>query len=366
MVRPSVHLKIKAPAKINFFLNVLQRRPDGYHDLYSVLQMVGLYDELIFEEIPRGMTLVSSSDDLPVDDRNLVIQAACALGHVARVRSGVRVSLKKNIPIGAGLGGGSSDAAATLVALNRLWKLGFSRGDLANIGQDLGSDVPFFLYGPAAFVSGRGEKVIPCVLDHDRWLVIINPGFKVSTRWVYEQFSSSVGIRAATQGERSSDAPTPGARPGKSRGSLDLSAEARATSLAPAGRQGRLSSMPRRGVLREYALDLGANAPQNSWLTNIRENIRIQNSSKFKLHYSDITLHNDLESVTESKYPVVRSMKECLLDQGAEGALMSGSGPTVFGVFKEKHDAFHAVRNLKPTHPDWAIWAVKSLRRSPI
>ncbi len=303
MARPSAHLKIKAPAKVNLFLNVLRRRPDGYHDLHSVLQMVSLYDELIFEDTPRGIILVSSSGDLPVDDRNLVIQAARSLARETGIKSGVRVSLKKNIPIGAGLGGGSSDAAATLVALNRLWRLGFSRNDLARIGQDLGSDIPFFLHGPTAFVSGRGEKVVPCVLNGDRWLVIINPGFGVSTRWVYEQLSS-VGARAATS--------------------------------------------------------------QNSWLTNIQENIRIHNSSKFKLYYSDITLHNDLESVTEPKYPVEREMKECLLSEGAEGVLMSGSGPTVFGVFKEKNSAFNAAKKLKPEHSDWKIWAVKSLRRSPI
>jgi 4-diphosphocytidyl-2-C-methyl-D-erythritol kinase len=264
--------------------------------------MVGLYDELIFENASREIALVSSPGDLPVDDRNLVVRAALALARVTGIQSGVRVSLKKNIPIGAGLGGGSSDAAATLVALNGLWKLGLSREDLANVGQGLGSDVPFFLHGPTAFVSGRGEKVVPCVLDRDRWLVIVNPGFEVSTRWVYEQFSFT-RARAAT--------------------------------------------------------------PQNSWLTNIQEDITIQGSGKFKLHYSDIALYNDLESVTESKYPVVKAMKGCLLDQGAEGALMAGSGPTVFGVFKEKFSAFQAARKLKPQHPDWKIWAVKTLKRSP-
>jgi 4-diphosphocytidyl-2-C-methyl-D-erythritol kinase len=334
MARPSVPLKIKAPAKVNLFLNVLRRRPDGYHDLHSLLQMVGLYDELIFEFARRGTTLVCSSSDLPVDDRNLVVRAARTLVHAAGTQSGVRIGLKKNIPMGAGLGGGSSDAAATLVGLNRLWKLGFSRDDLAKIGQDLGSDVPFFLYGPTAFVSGRGEKVVPCVLNDNRWLVVVNPGFEVPTRWVYEQFSLSVGgqfsptPRARLSGRQ--------ARPGKARGSLDSSAG-------------------------ECAI-----TQQNSWLTNIQENIRIQNSGKFRLHYSDIVLRNDLESVTESKYPVVGTMKECLLGGGAEGVLMSGSGPTVFGVFKERIGAFSAVRKLKPKHPDWKIWAVKSLRHSPI
>jgi 4-diphosphocytidyl-2-C-methyl-D-erythritol kinase len=184
MAKPSAHLKIKAPAKINLFLSVLKKRPDGYHDLYSVLQMVSLYDELTFEPTTKGVSLVNSSQNLPLDGRNLVIRAARSLAHAAGIKSGVHVTLKKNIPIGAGLGGGSSDAAATLVALNRLWGLGLTCDDLARMGQDLGSDVPFFLHGPTAFVSGRGGEVIPCVLDRDRWMVLINPGFEVSTRWV--------------------------------------------------------------------------------------------------------------------------------------------------------------------------------------
>ena len=309
MAKPSPCLKIKAPAKVNLFLNVLRRRPDGYHELHSILQMVSLYDEMTFEPARRGMTLTSLSRDLPTDGRNLIVQAARCLAREAGVSLGVRMTLKKNIPIGAGLGGGSSNAAATLVALNRLWGLSCSRDELARMGQELGSDVPFFLYGPTAFVAGRGEKVIPCMFEGDRWLVLLNPGFEVSTRWVYQHLPVS-----------------------------------RLQDVSP------FRNLP---------------GPEKTGLTNIPGNIRIRNSGKFKVRYSDLCLYNDLEGVTEPQYPVVREMKDCLQRQGAEGVLMSGSGPTVLGVFEKRFAAFEAATKLRREHPDWKVWAVKGLRRSP-
>jgi len=309
MAKRSTCLKIKAPAKVNLFLNVFRKRPDGYHELHSILQMISLYDEITFEPVRRGMTLASLSGDLPTDGRNLIIQAARRLAREAGVNPGIRMTLKKNIPIGAGLGGGSSNAAATLVALNRLWGLGYSRDELARIGQKLGSDVPFFLYGPAAFVAGRGEKVMPCVFEGDRWLVLINPGFEVSTRWVYQHL--------------------------------------------PVHRLEVVSPM------------CNPTGLEKSWLTNIPENIKIQNSGKLKVRYDDLCLHNDLECVTEPQYPVVRVMKDCLQSAGSEGVLMSGSGPTVFGVFEKRISAFQAATKLRREHPDWKVWAVKGLRRAP-
>jgi 4-diphosphocytidyl-2-C-methyl-D-erythritol kinase len=309
MAKRSTSLKIKAPAKVNLFLNVLRRRSDGYHELHSILQMVSLYDEINFEPAHRGITLASLSRDLPTGGRNLVVQAARRLARAAGVRLGVWITLKKNIPIGAGLGGGSSNAAATLVALNRLWGIGYSRDELARIGQELGSDVPFFLYGPTAFVEGRGEKVISCVFEDDRWLVLINPGFEVSTRWVYQHL--------------------------------------------PVSRLHEISPL--------------RNPPglEKSWLTNMPGNIKIQDSSKFKVQYSDLCFHNDLECVAEPQYPVIREMKDCLQSEGSEGVLMSGSGPTVFGVFEKRTAAVEAASKLSHEHPDWRIWAVKGLRHSP-
>lgn len=302
-------VKIKAPAKINLFLNVLRRRPDGYHDLHSVLQMVSLYDEIICERTRQGMTLIEPSANLPTDNRNLVIRAANCLARKAGITPRVRMTLIKRIPIGAGLGGGSSDAAATLVALNRLWGLGYSRAELAGIGQDLGSDVPFFLYGPAAFVTGRGEEVYPFLFDRDRWLVLINPGFEISTRWVYQHLT--------------------------------------------------LKQFDRLSPWQNHT------GSKKSWLTNFQQNIKIRSPGNFTFIYSDLYLYNDLERVTEPKYPIIREMKACLQAKGAEAALMSGSGPTVFGFFRNRARVLQAARKLKHEHPDWKVWAVKGLRRSP-
>jgi 4-diphosphocytidyl-2-C-methyl-D-erythritol kinase len=310
MTKPLPCLKIKAPAKVNLFLNVLRKRPDHYHELHSILQMVGLYDEITFEPEPRRIILTSSSHDLPTDDQNLIVQAARRLADEVGVRVGVRMTLKKNIPIGAGLGGGSSDAAATLVGLNRLWKLGCSREALARIGLALGSDVPFFLYGPAAFVFGRGEKVVPCVFGDDRWLVLINPGLAVSTRWAYQHLHVN--------------------------------------------------------RLQEVSPFHDSSDSQKSWLTNIPGNIKIQNSGKLMVRYSDLCLHNDLEKVTEHHYSIVREMKDKLRSEGAEGALMSGSGPTVFGLFEKRIAAVGAATKIADEHPGWKVWAVRCLKGSPI
>ncbi|MDC4222707.1 MAG: 4-(cytidine 5'-diphospho)-2-C-methyl-D-erythritol kinase [Candidatus Manganitrophus sp.] len=157
---------VKAPAKVNLYLKVLGRREDGYHEILSLMQMVGLYDFLALREEPSDIRLtIENASSLPADRSNLVFRAAEALQKAAfqgKARSkGVSIRLTKNIPIAAGLGGGSSDAAATLVGLNRLWGLRWPRERLARLGATLGSDVPFFLYGPTAWASGRGDEVEP-------------------------------------------------------------------------------------------------------------------------------------------------------------------------------------------------------------
>lgn len=189
-------IAIKAPAKINLYLKILNKRRDGYHNLCSLMQMVGLYDHLNFQEVPSGIRLRVENAHLPSGRENLIVQAAESLQREMREtkeggRKGVRITLIKNIPVSAGLGGGSSDAAATLIGLNRLWSLHWSRKKLAKIGERLGSDLPFFFYGPAAWVTGRGEEIEKTNAVFDGWAVLVNPGNAVSTVAVFEDFSKT-------------------------------------------------------------------------------------------------------------------------------------------------------------------------------
>ena len=170
-------LTVNAYAKVNLTLEVLGRRPDGYHEIVSVMQTVDLHD--VLELTPAdGVTLECDRPGLGTPD-NLALRAAAALRTVAGVRDGVHIELRKAIPVAAGLGGGSSDAAAALLGLNRLWGLGMSVGDLTPLAASLGSDVPFFLRGGTAMVQGRGERVRPLPGINLQWLLIVTPAIEV-------------------------------------------------------------------------------------------------------------------------------------------------------------------------------------------
>lgn len=174
----------QAHAKINLSLEIVGRRPDGYHDLVSVMQEVSLFDSLSFEPATE---LEFSCSDPDLVGGNLVTQAARLLAHRFGVTQGCCIQLHKRIPAGAGLGGGSSDAAATLVALNRLWDLQLPPSDLSVLAAEIGSDVPFFLTGGTAEVAGRGEYVCPLPSLPETWYVLVNPGVHVSTRDVFAE-----------------------------------------------------------------------------------------------------------------------------------------------------------------------------------
>ena len=177
-------MKILAPAKINLCLYVLGKRSDGYHDIFSVMQAVSLYDELDLEPWERFVLTVEGAI---IDGKNLVEKAWEVLGRYVKPRAGIKVHLRKNIPIGAGLGGGSADAAALIAGANRLFDLGLTREQMSVIGAEVGSDVPFFFSGGSAVVEGRGEVVKPISLPSDYGVVIVAPGFAVDTKWAYSQ-----------------------------------------------------------------------------------------------------------------------------------------------------------------------------------
>jgi len=175
---------IEAPAKINWFLSVLNKREDGYHNIVSLMQCVALFDTLLFEESDR-LAVISDIPDLPVE-KNLVFKAAALLQAIAGVRTGARITLKKDIPLAAGLGGGSSDAAFTLIGLNRLWGLNMNAAELRDMGAQLGADVPFFVNDIFAVVEGRGEVITSLGHANEISLLLVNPGIKISAAWAYK------------------------------------------------------------------------------------------------------------------------------------------------------------------------------------
>lgn len=273
-------LSVKAPAKINLFLRVTGRRADGYHTLQTRMQKVGLFDLLEVQRGGEGVRLHCVGADLPENADNLVHRAASLfLETVAQRRGrtlgGVKISLTKNIPIAAGLGGGSSDAAAALKALNSLFEADLTAGELAAVGLELGADVPFFLADtPAALAVGIGEILTPVAPLSGCFVLLVNPGFSVSTRWVYQTFA--------------------------------LTKEEKTTIFKN---------------FRESADPAG------------------QPCLSATVEGLPAALENDLETVTITRYPEIGRIKEELLAHGAVAALMSGSGPTVFALFSDQQAA---------------------------
>lgn len=176
----------RAFAKINLGLEVLFRREDGYHELRTIFQTVDLHDRLRFEAASSGVELVSDDPSLPTGPENLVIQAAEALGQLAGVSAGARIALEKRIPSGKGLGGGSADAAITLLALNRLWGLDLPPSELGRLAREIGADVAYFLLGGTALGLGRGDEVYPLAREPDFPILLILPAFSLETANVYQ------------------------------------------------------------------------------------------------------------------------------------------------------------------------------------
>ncbi|MGX9727149.1 MAG: 4-(cytidine 5'-diphospho)-2-C-methyl-D-erythritol kinase [Candidatus Electronema sp. VV] len=266
-------LSLRAPAKINLYLKILGRRIDGYHELDTLMQKVALYDELELSltDTP-GIRLVCQDADLRDDEDNIVFRAArLFLEQTGREGCGVRIILHKRIPLAAGLGGGSSDAATVLTGLNQLTGAGCTTEELAAMGLRLGADVPFFVHEhPAAWAGGIGERLEPATPMRGFTVLLVNPGIAVSTKWAYETFSQTAGRIA----------------------------------LTAAGKKFNLSNFP-----NESGLPLR------------------------RRFFLPSDLLNDLELVTAEKHRVIGELKVRLLAAGAAGAMMSGSGSTVFGLF---------------------------------
>jgi 4-diphosphocytidyl-2-C-methyl-D-erythritol kinase len=185
-------LLVPSPAKINLFLEVVERRPDGYHEIETVMQLVDLCDDVRLRRIDRGIQVSVGGADLPDGRGNLAYKAAALLLEKAGLRAGVHIHLEKRIPVAGGLGGGSSNAAAVLAGLTRLYGLDQTRERLREMASQLGSDVPFFLSDGLAVATGRGERLRSLKPWPPHWLVLANPGVPVSTAWAYREASSKL------------------------------------------------------------------------------------------------------------------------------------------------------------------------------
>lgn len=198
-----MQLEKQSPCKINLLLNILGRRADGFHELETVIQPVSLYDRLSFMRASRGIELTCNNPSLPTDSRNLVHRAADAFLAAANISDGVQIHLEKHLPLAAGLGGGSGNAATTLLALNELFEAPLTSDQLQTIAASLGSDIPFFLQTKPTLATGRGERIQP--LDffpalHGAWFLLIYPGFGISTPWAYHQLQRFPAALNGTKG----------------------------------------------------------------------------------------------------------------------------------------------------------------------
>jgi 4-diphosphocytidyl-2-C-methyl-D-erythritol kinase len=279
-------LHLKSHAKLNLRLEILKRREDGYHELRTVFQKISLHDTLRFSlKKEKGISIVADHPKLPLGRENLVYKAAQSMFKACGYRGGVLIEIEKKIPLGAGLGGGSSNAATALMALNQLFKTNFSEKELMKMGLGIGADVPFFFLKGAAIGSGIGERLKKEELP-SLWYVLIYPNFEVSTRWAYQHFV----------------------------------------------------------------------------LTNQQIHFNLHRFLKTPEGISRILL-NHLEEVVSKRYPQISLMKESLLSVGALGALMTGSGPTVFGLFPEATSAAGAYEKIKKLvgRKGWVVFKARGI-----
>ncbi len=277
-------LTLSAPAKINYLLDVIGKRPDGYHDLRMIMQRVNLCDEITLALTDSPEIIVTcSSKGAPDGPGNIAWKAARLLLDRAGSERGVTIAITKNIPVAAGLGGGSSDAASVLMGMNVLLQLGLTEQELMEAGCTLGADVPFFIFKKTALAEGIGEKLTPLAEMPKCWILLVNPGVHVSTAWVYR--------------------------------SLQLTS------------RGQLNRLPQ-------------------FFESIEQVVSI--------------LSNDLETVTIPAFPIIADIKARLMNSGAVGSLMSGSGPTVFGIFKSQLAAESARREVTQG-TDWFAAVAETL-----
>lgn len=281
-------MKLKAYAKINLGLDVLGKREDGYHEVRMIMQTVRIYDRIcLTKEREPGIRIHTNLFYLPTDAENIVYRAAKLMMEEYHIKGGIEIELQKYIPVAAGLAGGSSDAAAVLYGMNRMYELGLSLKELMGQGVKLGADVPYCLMRGTALSEGIGEKLTPLSAAPDCWVLMVKPPVSVSTKFVYEN--------------------------------LDI-----------------------KGLGQHPDIDGMIKAIETGNLYALADRMR-----------------NVLETVTIPNYPIVAEIKEQIQKSGALNVLMSGSGPTVFGLFDCREQAERGYERLKQSELGRQIYVTK-------
>lgn len=284
-------MKLKAPAKVNFRLDVLSKRHDGYHDLCMINSAVNIFDEIECELTEKGIVVECENDEnAPQGEENIVYDVIKEILAYSNKNVGVKVKIKKNIPMAAGMGGGSSNAATVLMGLNEMLKINLSKDKLLKIGLRFGADVPFFIYESPAIAKGVGEQLSKIKKMPKMPLVIISPNIQVPTKWVFNKYQASN------------------------------------------------DDVVQRSELVEEIPNAFA-------------------SKKAVVKY----LNNDLEQVTIGKYPVLEDLKKVLIKLGALAAQMTGSGPTVFGIFPNQETAEKARDKIAKHISDCRVFLAENI-----
>lgn len=281
-------IDLKSRAKVNLSIDVLGKREDGYHLVEMIMQTIDLYDKLKITEIEENSILIKSNSlDIPLNEDNIMYKAVNLLKNQFNIEKGIEISIEKNIPVAAGMAGGSSNAAAVLVGLNKLWNLGLSENELKDIGLKLGADVPFCITGGSALAEGIGEKLTNIKgLPEDLNILVCKPNIFVSTKEVYQSLN----------------------------------------------------------------MDKVKRRPKNKELIDALQ--------KEDVKFISENMVNVLEEVTSLKYSEIGQIEDIMIKNKALGSMMSGSGPTVFGLFDNKDCAIKAKEDLQAKYNQ--VYLVKS------
>ena len=282
-------IEIDSYSKINLTLNILGKRRDGYHNIETIMQSINLADRIFIKEEKEGIKIKCSHPLVPIDTQSLTYRSAEKILNRYRIKKGVKIEIDKKIPLASGMAGGSANSASILVGINKLFALNLSNKDLREIGEELGMDVPFCIQNGTALAYHRGEKVTPLPpINPPLWIIIINPGFKISSEWAYNN--------------------------------IDLDQIKREKNNTKA-----MLKALKEGELEEIVKNL----------------------------------FNSFEELIIKKYPEIGKIKDRLIEESALGALMSGSGPTVFGIAQNKEQALKIYKKLKSEYK--LIWVVHTI-----